>query len=106
MTAKRPREEQKSEEKVRTEGSTYYGETLSTTSDLKTNACCTSAAPPPHIRKALSNIHPEVLAKYYGCGLCVPDELAGLSVLDLGCGSGRDVYLLSQLVGKSGRVVG
>lgn len=52
-------------------------------------------------------MHPEVKAKYYGCGLCLPDDdLAGLSVLDLGCGAGRDCYLLSQLVGESGRVVG
>ena len=30
----------------------------------------------------------------------------GTSVLDLGCGSGRDVFLLAQLVGPTGRVVG
>uniref|UniRef100_A0A7S3BT41 Arsenite methyltransferase n=1 Tax=Haptolina ericina TaxID=156174 RepID=A0A7S3BT41_9EUKA len=86
---------------------TYYGETLSKSGDLKTNACCTGAAPPPKIREALRKVHPEVKAKYYGCGLCLPDDdLAGLSVLDLGCGAGRDCYLLSQLVGESGRVVG
>lgn len=27
-------------------------------------------------------------------------------MLDLGCGSGRDCYVLSQLVGKSGHVTG
>lgn len=52
--SKRGREE---EDKVRFEVSTYYGETLSTTGDLKTNACCTGAAPPAHIRKALSKVH-------------------------------------------------
>jgi len=95
-----------SAEKVHSEVSEYYGTTLEKTEDLKTNACCTGAAPPPHIRAALSKVHPDVIARYYGCGLCVPDELDGLSVLDLGCGSGRDVYLLSQLVGETGRVVG
>ena len=30
----------------------------------------------------------------------------GENVLDLGCGSGRDVYLLSQFVGEEGNVVG
>merc|ERR1719498_848178 len=52
------------------------------------------------------NIHDEVVTKYYGCGLCLPDGLKGLSVLDLGCGAGRDVYIAAQLVGKEGRVVG
>jgi arsenite methyltransferase len=32
--------------------------------------------------------------------------LTGASVLDLGCGAGRDVYIASQLVGATGRVVG
>ncbi|MFZ9560119.1 MAG: methyltransferase domain-containing protein, partial [Vulcanococcus sp.] len=42
----------------------------------------------------------------YGCGLVCPPLLEGCRVLDLGSGSGRDVYLLSQLVGASGEVVG
>ena len=85
---------------------TYYGETLQTSDDLKTNACCTGAEMPEVIKAALRKCHPEVIAKYYGCGLCVPDCLDGLSVLDLGCGAGRDVFVLSQLVGEAGRVVG
>jgi len=32
--------------------------------------------------------------------------LNGLHILDLGCGAGRDCYLLAQLVGPTGRVVG
>lgn len=32
--------------------------------------------------------------------------LEGLTVLDLGCGSGRDCYLASALVGEQGHVVG
>ena len=35
----------------------YYGETLTSSSDLQTNACCTDEAPPPHIRPILSAIH-------------------------------------------------
>lgn len=84
----------------------YYGTTLQKTSDLKTNACCTAASPPPHIAKAISNIHPDVLAKYYGCGFCIPDEVEGMTILDLGCGAGRDVYIASQLVGPEGKVIG
>ena len=84
----------------------YYGKELKTSGDLKTNACCTITAPPLHIRKALENIHDEVQAKYYGCGLTIPSTLKGLTVLDLGSGSGRDCYILSQLVGEEGKVVG
>ena len=86
--------------------SSYYGETLKTSDDLKTNACCTAGAPPDHIKACLDNIHPTVKAKYYGCGLCVPDVLEGATVLDLGCGAGRDVYIAAQLVGKTGKVIG
>jgi SAM-dependent methyltransferase len=86
---------------------TYYGKTLQTTDDLKTNACCAAAAPPKHIQDCLSRIHPTILSKYYGCGLCLPNyDLNGMSILDLGCGAGRDVYIASQLVGPKGRVVG
>lgn len=85
----------------------YYGETLSTSDDLQTNACCTGSAIPDVIRTKLSNVHPDTIARYYGCGLCLPDyDLTGLNVLDLGCGAGRDVYIASQLVGPTGSVVG
>lgn len=39
---------------------------LSTSADLKTNACCTGGKPPAHILKALANVNDEVASKYYG----------------------------------------
>lgn len=84
----------------------YYGKELTKSEDLKTNACCTIEEPPKHIKKIMANIHDEVMAKYYGCGLTIPDQLDGLSVLDLGSGSGRDVYIASALVGEEGNVIG
>jgi len=84
----------------------YYGKTLQSSDDLKTNACCTSHVANPTVNSAISKIHPNVLAKYYGCGFCTPDLLDGMTVLDLGCGAGRDVYIASQLVGPNGRVIG
>lgn len=84
----------------------YYGKQLQSSDDLKTSACCDASNVPDWLKPLLSNIHPDVLARYYGCGLVSPQLLKGCSILDLGCGTGRDIYVLSQLVGKTGRVVG
>src|SRR5690554_863442 len=84
----------------------YYGKELQSSSDLKTNACCTAVAPPLQIKEALRKVHPEVQDKYYGCGLTIPSELDGLRILDLGSGSGRDCYIAAQLVGETGEIVG
>ncbi len=84
----------------------YYGEVLQGTADLLTDACNMADAPPPHVRRALANVHEEVKARYYGCGLVAPSAIKGARILDLGSGSGQDAYLLAQLVGEHGEVVG
>lgn len=84
----------------------YYGKELTATTDLKTSACCDSSAVPTWLKPLLSKIHPEVLARYYGCGLVCPSMLKACRILDLGSGSGRDVYALSQLAGADGEVIG
>ncbi|XP_039593293.1 arsenite methyltransferase-like [Polypterus senegalus] len=85
----------------------YYGKHLQSSGDLKTNACKTLARPlQATIQNAFKNIHPEVVSRYYGCGMVVPECLEGCRVLDLGCGAGRDCFLLSQLVGEEGHVTG
>lgn len=84
----------------------YYGKQLQSSADLKTSACCDASAMPEWLKPLLSRIHPEVLARYYGCGLVAPAELEGCTILDLGCGTGRDVYALAQMVGASGRIIG
>jgi arsenite methyltransferase len=85
---------------------TYYGQTLQSSADLKTSACCDPAEVPVWFKTLLKRIHPEVLARYYGCGLVCPSLLDGMRILDLGCGSGRDVYVLAQLAGAAGHVIG
>lgn len=84
----------------------YYGRQLQSTADLRTSACCDASQMPEWIKPLLARIHPEVMSRYYGCGLVAPPLLAGCRVLDLGCGSGRDVYVLAQMVGEGGQVVG
>ena len=84
----------------------YYGEVLGRSADLKTDACIMADAPPPAVRRALANVHKEVKDRYYGCGLVLPEAIEGCHILDLGSGAGQDVYLLAQLVGESGSVIG
>ncbi|RYV04063.1 methyltransferase type 11 [Shewanella sp. OPT22] len=84
----------------------YYGKVLAGSDDLQTNACCSDDGLSAQMKTVLSNIHDEVLTRYYGCGLVTPESLEGCHILDLGCGAGRDCYALAQLVGESGSVIG
>ncbi len=85
----------------------YYGKVLGHSNDLKTNACCCDAdSVPAEVREALKLIHHEITDRFYGCGSPIPPLLEGKTVLDLGCGTGRDAYVLSKLVGESGHVIG
>ena len=84
----------------------YYGQVLKSSQDLKTGACCPAEAMPTWLQPLLEDVHPQVRERFYGCGSPLPPALTGCTVLDLGCGSGRDVYLLSRLVGEHGRVIG
>ena len=84
----------------------YYGKVLQTNDDLKTSACCPLEAPPPRVQALLKNVHETVQAKFYGCGSPLPVAAEGCTILDLGCGSGRDAFILSQIVGEKGRVIG
>ncbi|MFN7784616.1 MAG: methyltransferase domain-containing protein [Lysobacterales bacterium] len=91
---------------VRADVRRYYGEVLQSSRDLKTGACCPAEAMPAWLRPLLADLHPEINERFYGCGSPLPPALEGHTVLDLGCGTGRDAYLLSRLVGEGGRVIG
>jgi len=84
----------------------YYAEVLQTKRDLRSTACCSAEQFPPHLLPIVRQVHPEVLERFYGCGAPLPLALEGTRVLDLGCGTGRDCFLLSALVGPDGSVHG
>jgi radical SAM/Cys-rich protein len=84
----------------------YYGDVVKTAADLKTTACCTPASMPEHVRAVLPEIADEIKERYYGCGSPIPPAVAGLTVLDLGCGTGRDSYIMAKLVGERGFITG
>lgn len=84
----------------------YYGRVIENRKDLKTSVCCTTDALPAHQRAAAAMIEDEILDRFYGCGSPIPMAIEGATVLDLGCGTGRDAYLASYLVGAEGRVIG
>ncbi len=85
----------------------YYGLILGGAHDLKTNACrCNGESMPSEIQAILKEIDHEIVNRFYGCGSPIPPLLNGCTVLDLGCGTGRDVYIASKLVGENGYVIG
>ena len=84
----------------------YYGKQLQSRGDLKSGACCCVEKPPGAIRDILPLIADEITDKFYGCGSPLPPLLEGMTILDLGCGTGRDVYIASKLAGESGSAIG
>ena len=84
----------------------YYGKQIQNKDDLVTSTCCCADKPPVEVREILPLIADEIQDRFYGCGSVLPPLLEGMTVLDLGCGTGRDIYVASKLVGESGLAIG
>lgn len=85
----------------------YYGREVNGMQDLKTGACrCNDELLHPAVKEIESQIDNEILTKFYGCGSPIPPALEGCTVLDLGCGTGKDVFIASRLVGPEGFALG
>ena len=84
----------------------YYSKQLQNKSDLKSSACSCTEKPPAMVMEILPLIADEIMDKFYGCGSPLAPLLEGMTILDLGCGTGRDAYIASKLVGESGSVIG
>lgn len=64
--------------------------------------CCA----PSYDTALLKVIPEEIIVRDYGCGDPTVHVRAGEVVVDLGSGAGKACYILSQVVGKAGRVIG
>ncbi|XP_065919399.1 arsenite methyltransferase-like [Dysidea avara] len=96
-----------SSEKTHEQVQEYYGQRVKSTDQLLTTACTViSGEGSGKVKAAIKNVHPDVLSKYYGCGLVFPEQVEDCRILDLGSGAGRDCFVLSQLVGANGHVTG
>ena len=62
--------------------------------------------PVDYDRALLKVIPDEIIAKDYGCGDPSRHIREGETVLDLGSGSGKACYIIAQIVGARGRVIG
>ncbi len=93
---------------VREQVKEYYSKiTVDNGGEMVTHTCsCGEDSIPKYIREILPEIPDEVTSRFYGCGSPLPLALEGCTVLDLGCGTGRDVYVASKLVGSEGKVIG
>lgn len=66
------------------------------------NLCC----PVEYDTKYLKIIPDEIIEKDYGCGDPLDKIKEGDTVLDLGSGGGKVPYIVSQIVGETGKVIG
>lgn len=64
--------------------------------------CC----PVTYSGQYLAAIPQEILERDYGCGDPSPHVRPGETVLDLGSGGGKLCYILAQVVGSEGKVIG
>lgn len=62
--------------------------------------------PSEKVAEILKEIPEEVVAGTVTTGYPFPPAMEGIRVLVLGCGTGRDAYIASKLVGDDGMVIG
>lgn len=93
---------------LRKKVSNYYSKiTTEDEGKMQTNICsCASDAMPDYLKEIRKELPEEIITRFYGCGSPIPKAIEGKTVLDLGCGTGLDCYILSKLVGENGRVIG
>ncbi len=82
--------------------SSVYARYAAASQQVEPALCC----PVTYAGDFLALIPAEIIEKDYGCGDPSPYVQAGETVLDLGSGAGKLCYLLAQVVGAQGHVIG
>ena len=81
----------------------FVAERYSAAAQSREQALC---CPAQYRREYLDVVPQEILERDYGCGDPTPYVRTGDTVVDLGSGGGKACYVLSQVVGPNGRVIG
>lgn len=89
-----------------TNGSNFEAAVLQRYAEASRKAEAGLCVPINYDRSLLEVIPQEVIEKDYGCGDPSRYIREGETVLDLGSGSGKTCYIISQIVGPRGRVIG
>lgn len=84
----------------------YYSQHVQQPRQLPSSATVVPSSMHPRVEQILSGVPAHISSNFHGCDVAVPFGIRGLYVLDLGCGSGRDAYVASALVGPNGSVTG
>lgn len=82
--------------------SAVYGRYAAAAKATEAALCC----PVEYAADLLSAVPAEIIERDYGCGDPTPYVREGDTVIDLGSGAGKLCYMLAQVVGRSGRVIG
>ena len=79
-----------------------YSRYATAAQDVERALCC----PVEYDTDFLQVIPQEIIERDYGCGDPTPYVRPGDTVVDLGSGGGKACYILSQIVGAEGKVIG
>ncbi len=88
--------------KAETSEESVYGRYAAASQQREEALCC----PVEYAADFLSAVPDEIVERDYGCGDPTPYVNEGDAVLDLGSGGGKLCYILAQVVGKHGQVIG
>jgi arsenite methyltransferase len=85
----------------------YYGKAKKTVQDMTPDSISSMSSDlSKRFKTIMGQIHEDILKRSYVGGFYFPEAIEQCKVLDLGSGAGRDVFVLSKLVGETGHVVG
>lgn len=98
-----------SERRAEEQHTVKFYEDMAKTDDLEKGACNITKTDPRIIEltRIISEAAPEIAQDDFGCGTALPlEDITGQTLLDLGCGAGKEAYIAAALAGPDGSVYG